>query len=84
MIIPGLLGIPVAFLLHASAATIGTLSSATSCRRCSAAAAGAQVPSYMNDGFPTEVAGNRRPRFCYHLGTISAVWCRRALLFCLN
>src|SRR5215467_1804636 len=69
MIIPGLLGIPVAFFYMLSAnywvIVIGYVVQGA----LLGGGAGAHVPSYMNERFPTEVRATAAA-FCYHLGTI--------------
>jgi MFS transporter, SHS family, lactate transporter len=68
MIIPGLLGIPVAFwymlsdnftVIVIGFVLIGALNGG----------AGSLIPSYMTERFPTEVRATASA-FCYHLGTI--------------
>src|SRR5580693_6179343 len=69
MIIPGLLGIPVAFCYMLSSdywvIVIGYVVQGA----LLGGGAGAHVPSYMNERFPTEVRATASA-FCYHLGTI--------------
>src|SRR5215467_2321279 len=69
MIIPGLLGIPVAFFYMLSTnywvIVIGYVVQGA----LLGGGAGAQVPSYMNERFPTEVRATAAA-FCYHIGTI--------------
>jgi SHS family lactate transporter-like MFS transporter len=69
MIIPGLLGIPVAFWYMLSdnftVIVIGFVLQGA----LLGGGAGSQVPSYMTERFPTEVRATASA-FCYHLGTI--------------
>jgi SHS family lactate transporter-like MFS transporter len=69
MIIPGLLGIPVAFWYMLSdnftVIVIGFVLQGA----LLGGGAGSQVPSYMTERFPTEVRATAAA-FCYHLGTI--------------
>jgi SHS family lactate transporter-like MFS transporter len=69
MIIPGLLGIPVAFFYMLSAdywvIVIGYVLQGA----LLGGGAGSQVPSYMTERFPTEARATASA-FCYHLGTI--------------
>src|SRR5262249_60200319 len=69
MIIPGLLGIPVAFFYMLSGdywlIVIGYVVQGA----LLGGGAGAQVPSYMNERFPTEGRATAAG-FCYHIGTI--------------
>jgi SHS family lactate transporter-like MFS transporter len=69
MIIPGLLGIPVAFWYMLSdnftVIAIGFVLQGA----LLGGGAGSQVPSYMTERFPTEARATASA-FCYHLGTI--------------
>src|SRR5712691_2358594 len=69
MIIPGLLGIPVAFFYMLSdnftVIVIGYVLQGA----LIGGGAGSQIPSYMTERFPTEVRATASA-FCYHLGTI--------------
>jgi SHS family lactate transporter-like MFS transporter len=69
MIIPGLLGIPVAFFYMLSGdywvIVIGYVLQGA----LLGGGAGSQVPSYMTERFPTEARATASA-FCYHLGTI--------------
>ena len=69
MIIPGLLGIPVAFWYMLSdnftIIAIGFVLQGA----LLGGGAGSQVPSYMTERFPTEARATASA-FCYHLGTI--------------
>jgi SHS family lactate transporter-like MFS transporter len=69
MIIPGLLGIPVAFWYMLSdnywVIVIGFVLQGA----LLGGGAGSQVPSYMTERFPTEARATAAA-FCYHLGTI--------------
>jgi MFS transporter, SHS family, lactate transporter len=71
MIIPGLLGIPVAFCYMLSAnftiIAVGYILQGA----LLGGGAGCLVPSYMTERFPTEVRATAAA-FCYHLGTIFA------------
>jgi SHS family lactate transporter-like MFS transporter len=69
MIIPGLLGIPVAFCYMLSGDYWVIVVGYVVQGALLGGGAGAQVPSYMNERFPTEVRATAAA-FCYHLGTI--------------
>jgi SHS family lactate transporter-like MFS transporter len=69
MIIPGLLGIPVAFCYMLSGDYWVIVVGYVVQGALLGGGAGAHVPSYMNERFPTEVRATAAA-FCYHLGTI--------------
>ncbi len=69
MIIPGLLGIPVAFFYMLSTDFTVIVIGYVLQGALLGGGAGSQVPSYMTERFPTEVRATASA-FCYHLGTI--------------
>jgi MFS transporter, SHS family, lactate transporter len=71
MIIPGLLGIPVAFGYMLSANFTVIVVGYIAQGALLGGGAGCLVPSYMTERFPTEVRATAAA-FCYHLGTIFA------------
>jgi MFS transporter, SHS family, lactate transporter len=69
MIIPGLLGIPVAFWYMLSGNYIIIVVGYVLQGALLGGGAGCLIPSYMTERFPTEVRATAAA-FCYHLGTI--------------
>jgi SHS family lactate transporter-like MFS transporter len=69
MIIPGLLGIPVAFWYMLSSDWTVIVIGYVLQGALLGGGAGCLVPSYMTERFPTEVRATASA-FCYHLGTI--------------
>ena len=69
MIIPGLLGIPVAFGYMLSANYWVIVTGYVIQGALLGGGAGCLIPSYMTERFPTEVRATAAA-FCYHLGTI--------------
>ena len=69
MMIPGLLGIPVAFCYMLSSQYWVIVIGYVVQGALLGGGAGALVPSYMNERFPTEIRATASA-FCYHLGTI--------------
>jgi MFS transporter, SHS family, lactate transporter len=69
MIIPGLLGIPVAFFYMTSSNFTVIVIGYVLQGALLGGGAGCLVPSYMTERFPTEVRATASA-FCYHVGTI--------------